>query len=175
MERRYHIENETEIIQEIQQYLLSVTPNEANNGLTRHGAYDQTTEDAVRAFQVKEGLEETGVVDYITWNLLYERHIAVQDSHPFYLNEEVFDIQLGDTGSHIIVLQTLLGELSEVYPTVLRPAITGQFGLTTADAVRAVQRSYGQYTSGIVSPQLWNFMLRDWTSKKQIEQYSHIF
>ncbi len=175
MERRYDLNNETEAIREVQRYLLSVTPEESNNGITRHGKYDDNTEAAVRAFQISEGLEETGIVDYDTWNLLYARHLDQQDMDICLPEIALFDMQLGDIGYHILLLQTLLGELAAVYPNVTRPALTGQFGLTTADAVRAMQRNYGRVTDGTVSSALWNFMLRDNLSKKQITQYLHIF
>ncbi len=177
MERRYSIENDEEAIREIQHYLLSVTPNEENNGITRHGNYDTATADAVRAFQTREGLHADGIVDLPTWNLLYQRHSESDTSReiPCIPEKDLFDIQLGDTGYHIIILQTLLGKFSSVYPNVMRPAVTGQFGLTTADAVRALQRNYGVYADGIVTIPLWNRMLRDNLSKKQIVQYRHIF
>ncbi len=177
MERRYNIENEEEIIQEIQRYLLAVTPGEENNGITIHGSYDAVTENGVRAFQRREGLEENGIVDFVTWTLLYERYLETQEGlvTPCIPDPVLFDFQLGDSGYHIILLQTLLGEFSSIYPNVIRPAITGQFGLTTADAVRALQRNYGRYADGIVTQTLWSFMIRDYFSKKMLRQYSHIF
>ncbi len=177
MNNRYNIENENEVIREIQRYLLSTTPNEKNKGITQNGTWDEPTKEAILAFQLREGLEADGIVDLATWDLLWLRHLEEKKKGdvPCLPEIDLFDAQIGDTGYHIIILQTLLGEFSQIYPNTSRPAVTGQFGLTTADAVRAMQRNYGRYADGIVTPSLWNLMLRDHLSKKQIAQYNHIF
>ena len=79
-------------------------------------------------------------------------------------------MRLGDTGTAVIALQSILGEFARIYPAVVRPAVTGQFGLATADAVRALQRSYGRYADGIVTAELWERMLRDYASQKEWER-----
>ncbi len=177
MAMRYNIENEENAVRQIQHYLLNVTPDKTNDGITRNGIYDTATENAVRAFQKKEGLNIDGIVDLPTWDLLWQRHLEAERSNeiPVFPEVGVFDMQIGDSGYHIVMLQTLLGEFSLIYPNTPRPAITGQFGLTTADAVRAMQRNYGFYADGIVTIPLWNLMLKDHRSKKQLSQYNHIF
>ena len=172
--RRYHIDNETEPVREIQTYLLEVAyADDRIPKVTIDGHYGDTTRDAVKAFQETEGITETGIVDSETWVLLHSRHSAAQTARmegsafPFTSD---FDLHLGETGIAVIVLQALLAELASVYPNVVRPAITGQFGLTTADAVRSIQRNYGLRADGTVSVGLWNRMVRDYESKRKVEE-----
>ena len=175
---RYRIDNPQEVIREIQRYLLTVAYSNCQiPKVTLSGEYTTTTRQAVTAFQKSKGLSQTGVVDYITWVALYDayRTALLAEEETVFLEEEWFDMRLGDTGSAVIVLQSRLGDLSKVYPSVSRPAVTGQFGLATAEAVRAVQRSYGDYADGVVSRALWNQMDRDTHARKLFERYSHIF
>ena len=172
--RRYRIDNDAEPIREVQRYLLEVAhTDERVPKVTIDGHYGDTTRDAVKAFQETEGITETGIVDFETWVLLHNRHSAAQTARtegsafPFTSD---FDLHLGETGIAVIVLQALLAEFASVYPNVVRPAITGQFGLTTADAVRSIQRNYGLRADGTVSVGLWNRMGRDYESKRKVEE-----
>ena len=184
--RRYHIDNETEPVREIQTYLLEVAyADDRIPKVTIDGHYGDTTRDAVKAFQETEGITETGIVDsrsvrfvpavVIQNCIVVRRHSAAQTARtegsafPFTSD---FDLHLGETGIAVIVLQALLAELASVYPNVVRPAITGQFGLTTADAVRSIQRNYGLRADGTVSVGLWNRMVRDYESKRKVEEAS---
>ena len=174
--RRYRIDNETEPVREIQTYLLEVAHTDDRiPKVTIDGHYGDTTRDAVKTFQTIEGIDETGIVDFETWVLLHRRHSEAQTARkeasafPFASD---FDLHLGDTGIAVIVLQALLAEFASIYPNVVRPAITGQFGLTTADAVRSIQRNYGLRADGTVSVGLWNRMTRDYQSKRKAEEAS---
>lgn len=170
--RRYRIDNETDPVREIQRYLLEVAHNDERvPKVTIDGHYGDTTRSAVRAFQSTEGMEETGVVDRATWDSLYQRHTDIWDTRQevsSFPHTDDFDLHLGDTGVAVIVLQALLTEFAGIYPNVVRPAVTGQYGLATADAVRSVQRNYGLRADGIVTVELWNRMLRDYDSKRTL-------
>ncbi len=172
--RRYRIDNETEPVREIQTYLLEMAyADDRIPKVTIDGHYGDTTRDAVKAFQRTEGMDETGIVDFETWVLLHSRHSTAQtartETSAFPFTSD-FDLHLGETGLAVIVLQALLAEFASIYPNVVRPAITGQFGLTTADAVRSVQRNYGLRADGTVSVGLWNRMTRDYESKRKVEE-----
>lgn len=174
--RRYRIDNETEPVREIQAYLLEVAhADDRVPKVTIDGHYGDTTRDAVKAFQNTEGMEETGIVDFATWVSLHQRHADIRNarfegsSFPYTAD---FDLHLGETGIAVIVLQALLAEFAAIYPNVVRPAITGQFGLATADAVRAMQRNYGLWADGVVSVGLWNRMVRDYDAKRTLEAAS---
>ena len=174
--RRYRIDNDVEPIREVQRYLLEVAhTDERVPKVTIDGHYGDTTRSAVRAFQQTEGMEETGVVDFATWGSLFRRHAEIrgarEETSSFPYTDD-FDLHLGDTGVAVIVLQALLTEFAVIYPNVVRPAVTGQYGLATADAVRAMQRNYGLWADGIVTVELWNRMLRDYDAKRTLASAS---
>lgn len=169
---RYNIDDPAQVIRQVQTYLLEVAYDDPRvPKIAIDGIYDDATRNAVSAFQKIAGLPETGIVDFITWTVLYEYALRAAKKHEesIFLDEGAFDIRLGDLGHPVIVLQSLLGEFSKLYPNVPRPAVTGQFGLTTADAVRAMQRNYGEYADGLVTIALWNRMLRDYRANKRLE------
>lgn len=171
---RYRIDDEKAPVREIQRFLLELAyANPEIPKVTMDGIYGDLTRDAVKAFQKNEELPETGIVDYPTWQRLYARRQEarnIRTAETAFPHTSEFDLRLGDTGSAVIALQAILGEFARIYPAVIRPAVTGQFGLATADAVRALQRNYGRYADGIVTAELWNRMLRDYASKKEWER-----
>lgn len=174
--RRYRIDNDAEPVREIQRYLLEVAHvDDRIPKVTIDGHYGDTTRNAVKAFQNTEGMEETGIVDFLTWGSLYQRHTDIRGSREEvsdFPHSDDFDLHLGDTGVAVVVLQALLTEFAAIYPNVVRPAITGQYGLATADAVRVMQRNYGLWADGIVSVTLWNRMLRDYDAKRTLSSAS---
>ena len=64
-------------VENIQRYLrqLSLYDNTIPP-LAVDGIFDMRTREALLAFQRQEELEETGVVDYTTWNRLFEAYMA---------------------------------------------------------------------------------------------------
>ena len=167
--RRFRIDEEREPVKEVQTYLLELAYADPRiPKVVINGHYGENTRNAVRAFQGIEEIEETGIVDFTTWEILFQRYAeqnkARTEETPLPHVSE-FNLRLGDTGYAVIILQSLLTEFSRIYPAVTRPAVTGQFGLATADAVRALERTYGRYADGIVTADLWNHMLRDYLAK----------
>lgn len=172
--RRYRIDDERGPIRELQRYLLTLAYlHEEIPKVTIDGFYSETTREAVKVFQQMENIEESGVVDLETWELLYTRYreaTVAEESSSAFPHTSDFPLHLGETGIAVIVLQALLTELSYAYPNVLRPAVTGQFGLTTADSVRALQRNYGRYADGVVDLALWARMIRDYEARRTQER-----
>ncbi len=168
---KYSVQNPKRVIREIQTYLLAI-----HHGLktvppvTKDGIYSAQVRDAVSTFQGVYHLPVTGMVDFQTFQTLYQVYQDLNTSNQEYelIPQSVFDMKTGDFGQFVIKLQSLLGDLSLVYPNVIRPAITGQYGLGTLDAVRAIQRNYGLEETGEVSPTLWGQMVRD---QKAIEKH----
>ncbi|MBQ4324762.1 MAG: peptidoglycan-binding protein [Clostridia bacterium] len=174
----YRIDAPREVISEIQRYLLQVAYSDTRiPKVTVSGDYTPLTREAVTVFQGTKNLPETGQVDYATWQALYAAYLAAlsEGERSVFLEEEWFDLRLGDTGHGVVVLQSRLGELARIYPSLTAPAVTGQYGLATAEAVRALQRGYGEYADGVVSVALWNRMERDYRGRKLFDRYAHIF
>ena len=52
------------------------------SALEVNGVYDATTESAVRLFQSRNALPESGRVDLLTWNTLADRHNLLAGIYP---------------------------------------------------------------------------------------------
>ncbi len=148
----YDIRDKKEAVRQIQRFLISFAAAERSLPLlTVDGIYGEETREAVRHFQRAQGLTETGVTDLETWQLLfaaYEQNEANSESD--LVPEAAFPLRMGDSGSTVSILQTVLEELLS---TGL--AADGFFGRRTEDAVRALERQYGDAPTGVVSKWLW--------------------
>ncbi len=72
------IRDESEVIREIQGYLLEISY--AEEGLPHvkiDGIYESETEESVRAFQSSRNISESGRVDFETYTALYSAYRSV--------------------------------------------------------------------------------------------------
>lgn len=112
------------------------------------GSFGLTTEVGVKAFQKEQGLEETGIVDQQTWELLFsltEVAYAPFSNYP--------TLSLGSTGNYVRELQTRLKAL--LYYTGPIQAI---FDNETEAAVKRLQFHNQITTTGIVNNQTWSII-----------------
>ena len=104
------------------------------------GAFDLTTEQAVKDFQQGAGLTVDGIVGPITWQAL-----------PADPNTAV--LSRGASGSVVTALQNGLKRYST--PATDPGAVDGDFGPKTETAVKAYQQDRGVAVDGIVGDQTW--------------------
>ncbi len=112
------------------------------------GSFGLATEEGVRLFQRQVGLEETGIVDYATWERLNEyteNPIATISVYP--------TLSYGDTGNYVRDLQTKLKALL-YYPG----EINSNFDLETETAVKRFQLNNELTSSGTVNSETWNLL-----------------
>lgn len=103
------------------------------------GIFDPTVETAVRLFQRQVFLKETGVVDRMTWQALYQ---GAPIDMPV--------LQRGCSGEAVKLLQNTLTRTKDYFG-----AIDGSFGQKTEQAVRSFQRRQGLISDGVVSQCTW--------------------
>lgn len=116
------------------------------------GHYGRKTERAVRLFQRKQRLTQTGVCDKITIARLYEKAgfevpVFPQEEKDSLAEWTMSVLRQGDTGSAVRLLQESLTEL-DYYDG----AITGHYGRLTKEAVRVFQRRNDLSSDGIAGP-----------------------
>jgi peptidoglycan hydrolase-like protein with peptidoglycan-binding domain len=104
-----------------------------------NGIFDQCVENSVKAFQHRMFLEENGIVDCLTWKVLYA-------GAPIQMPE----LALGDCNESVEILQTLLRQLD-----YFNAEIDGKFGEKTHFAVCVLQRQHYLQTDGIVTDRIW--------------------
>lgn len=105
--------------------------------ITADGTFGATTRTALVAFQTKQLIPATGVVDSVVWNRL-----ETQD-YPL-IAYRGLTLQQGSYGSVVVILQR-----------ALRVTADGSFGPLTAAAVKKVQLSAALAQTGVVSGWTW--------------------
>lgn len=125
------------------------------------GVYGQSTKDAVMAFQKKVGLEVTGEINYETWEMIYqyyEESLEITAPPTAIKPFAGCDLLLrnGETAPVVSVLQVMLLQLSERFPNIPPPEMTGVYDEKTANSVRFVQRLNELDESGETDKKTWN-------------------
>ena len=110
------------------------------NGVTEK--FDEETENAVIKLQKTYGLNQTGIVDYFTWEVL--------DSmlNPNFINTPL--LQEGSTAPEVLILQEKLKVAGYFSGT-----ITGSFGPETTHSVESFQKSKDLPITGIIDRETW--------------------
>lgn len=160
----YDIREKKEAVKEIQRALRELSgADETIPPVAADGIYGEETKEGIRLFQKKYDLPETGETDYETWQLLTKKARYAEEERKrecALLPPEVFPIRMGDSGSHVRVLQSVLGEITDT-----EIPIDGFFGGKTEEAVRAAERKYGLSPTGTVSAGLWQRITGDYTAE----------
>ena len=146
------------------QYYLDVIAyfNGVFNIIPLNGIYDQTTADAVSAFQEFYGLTVDGEVGLQTWNKLQEVYRNTVGSIPpqFYGNRAKlypgYFLSEGMRGQDVTGLQTYLSFIADYYTDIPKIPVTGYFGTQTRNAVETFQRLFGLEPIGSVGAVTWN-------------------
>lgn len=156
----------------ILQYFLSVIA-EFNNSipfLNITGEFGPETKNAVIAFQQINNLPQTGIVNAITWNEIYDAFIGIVDT--VFLSGITNTIQaepfggtvlkLGSTGESVKTLQQYLNVISNVYSSISPIPVTGEFGKETEDSVKQFQKQFGLPETGVVDRNVWNSIANEY-------------
>lgn len=133
------------------------------------GIFGTDTESAVRRFQEIFNLTPDGVVGNTTWYTIQNVYIGVKRLNDLNSEGITFEevtqqypgvLQEGDSGNAVLNLQYFIAYTSQFYDTIPPVAIDGQFGSSTAAAVRDVQRTFGLPADGVVGEVTWNALYR---------------
>ncbi len=150
-------------IRMIQTYLRHLSFHDENlQPLPIDGIWEQTTIDALRAFQRREGLPETGIVDRTTWDSLkaaYDESVARNspperiDLFPRYPRN--YKTEPGEESFLVSAIQHILSELEQIYRF---PALSfsGIYDDLTVRAVKEFQRRNNIPDSGDVTRETWD-------------------
>jgi len=135
-----------------------------------NGYFGESTENAVRAFQLAFDLPVTGIVDSETWYAIRRIYIAVArlaelttegllitDLINLYSNV----LLEGDNRPVVKLLQFLLNIVAESNDAIPLVEMTGYFGPETTQAVIAFQRVMGLPPAGVVNQATWNALYRN--------------
>lgn len=123
----------------------------------------ESTEDAIRIFQGKYGLDVTGKADAETWNAICDAYddavaklelpVGVRLFPPSPVN---YAVSPGDTGELVQIIQYMLSELSLIFPEFSDIITDGIYGNETAKAVENFQARTLCRQTGNVDRITWN-------------------
>ena len=158
---------ESQAIRNLQRYLRQLSyEDEGIPPVPIDGIFESATEEALRAFQIKNGLEATGIADRQTWDSLYESYLESlarfsppKPFSPFLRLPEGDTLSLGDVSFAVAAVQFLLNESSQIVDSIDEIAIDGVYGPRTAEAVGYFQLAHGIAKTGEVDKATWDTLV----------------
>lgn len=152
------------------QYLLAVVAefNDSVRPVRIDGVFGPATAGAVRDFQYDAGIPADGIVGEVTWRTLYNTYRNLLESLPdnYFASTTApypgSPLRIGARGSDVMLLQTWLNRISEVYPTIPKLSADGVYGQNTAAAVREFQRIAGLEETGVTGSATWESIAREY-------------
>ena len=133
--------------------------------LVPDGIYGPSTMRSVSTFQRLYDLPVTGVTDQSTWDKIvavYEPAlIRVDKAEPIEIILEPGQVfRIGDSNAYIYLLQSILIQLSNDNPTIIRPEHNGVFDDPTSEALAAFQFLAGLPATGELDKVTWKYLVK---------------
>ncbi len=129
------------------------------------GNYDAPTALAVRAFQERQGLPVTGVVDRTTWLTLVDIYEQIVSGLPENFQAQLgrvypgHYITLGEASESVRHIQEAINVIAQYEGTLPAVEVTGVYDEPTAEAIRQLQAQEGQTITGAVGPLTWQALM----------------
>lgn len=167
----YSIEDTSAALARLQTYLLEISY--ATKGLPHiavDGVAGEETNRAVRLFQRRVGLPETGYADRMTWESAvrhYRLALGARKNAPPLLPPEALPLAERAVGSEVLILQAMLSDLHEDYPAMPRPMPTGRYDTETSEAVRVFQHHHSLPASGTLDGVTWEILADEYGKKRE--------
>lgn len=132
------------------------------------GIYGPETMMAVTAFQRRNGIPVTGIVDQNTWEKIVAAaepaRIRNTKAEPIEILLEPGEVfRRGDSSPYLYLAQSLLIQLSEDSPSITAPSHTGVLDAETAAALAAFQVLAGLRETGELDRITWRHLSRQYT------------
>lgn len=129
------------------------------------GIYGPSTMIAVTAFQRRNGIPITGIVDENTWTQIAEAYepalIRIGKAEPIEILLEPGQIILiGESSPYIYLLQAMLAQLSKDHDNILYPAFSGVLDENTSASLRGFQILAGLDPTGTLDRITWKHLVR---------------
>ena len=136
--------------------------------LVPDGIYGPSTMVAVTAFQRREGIPVTGIVDEFTWDRVVAAYepalIRIGKAEPIeILLEPGQVIVLGQSDPYVYLLQGMLAQLSRDHEGISLPAHTGRLDPLTAASLRSFQNLAGLPETGTLDRITWRHLVQQFT------------
>ena len=116
--------------------------------ITADGSFGEKTRESVKSYQKAYSLNETGIVDEITWDSLENTYFTILRTIPYSFEEGLIlpypgrVLRVGITGDDVLALQEYLNYISNKYPEIGKITPDGVYGEATARAVSEFKRIF---------------------------------
>ena len=132
------------------------------------GIYGPSTMIAVTAFQRREAIPVTGIVDENTWAQLVDAYepalTRIGKAEPIEILLEPGQIILiGESSPYIYLLQAMLAQLSKDHDRIRYPAFSGSLDAETSASLREFQIMAGLPPTGTLDRITWKHLVRQFT------------
>lgn len=147
---------------EVQSYLRNIGRLDSDiSRVVPDGIFGEETTAAVRSFQRKYSLDETGVVDFETWESIKSKNseavfIASRPIQIIPITNEDLPLVKGTDNSLVYTLHLMLNLLAERYMNFSALPLQSLFDERTEREVRRFQRVISREETGRVDKETWN-------------------
>ncbi len=147
---------------EIQSYLRNISRLDSDiSRVVPDGVFAEETTAAVKSFQKKHSLEETGVVNFETWESIKNKNseAVFEASEPLQIvriTNEDLPLTTGMDNTLVYTLHLMLNNVADRYDNFTPLPIQSLFDENTEREVRRWQRVISHTESGQVDKVTWN-------------------
>lgn len=159
--------NSRDDVIELQQMLrLLARDNDAIPIIAVDGIYERETERAVVAFQLQNGLEPNGIVDFATWTAVTEAYEAkvklLNGGGIFIFPYESYVTEPGEKSDTVKFIQLVISAIEVAYDIFDGSTISGVYDEKTMENVRRFQKINRLPETGLVDRTTWNSLSRSY-------------
>ncbi len=147
---------------EAQSYLRNIGRLDSDiSRVVPDGIFAEETTEAVKSFQRKYGLEETGIINYETWEVLKNKNseavfIASEPLQIVRITNEDLPLVKGMDNTLVYTLHLMLNNIADRYENFTSLPLQSLFDDNTEREVRRFQRVISHTESGQVDKVTWN-------------------
>lgn len=126
------------------------------------GIYGPETTRAVKAFQKEMGLDVTGDVDRLTWDMLVKSYRqAVSRGDMEFLKPHMENtLELGSKEDIVLLIQIILRGMAKNFINLGAPPLSGVYDNDTKNAVAVIQSLALIEPTGMVDSETWNLLAK---------------
>ncbi len=167
--------NTDQVVFEVQEYLRNIS--KVNPNITRiipDGIYGNKTTDAVNDFQRQHSIEQTGKVDFETWQkLISENEKALfQLSKPIQtapISNNDLPLEKGDRNEFVSQLKLMLNHVAREFSNFNELDIDEYYDDYTEREVTKWQKVINEPETGVVNKMTWNMLSEYYLLKEEKE------
>lgn len=152
----YRIDNRESVIREIQKYLRELGYRDIP--ILENGMFDRNTRLSVLRFQEERSLPKTGIVDYETFQFIYEEYLRkklkdeIARNNPFRFK---FPIKVGDRSESVFFINQTVAKLLDSYGYPHRIQKSEYFSEETKRGVVQLLQIFGLEGDGSIDEELY--------------------